>query len=164
MHLADTFIQSDLKCIQAIHFFLFVSLCVPWELNPQPFALLTQCSTTEPQEHRCWESLLISSCVWLLRGNSVMSTSLYVCKLRQRWWKDCTTVWEQATDSVFDMAGLQTHIFLQRQTFKTCFVLSQYMFQGRLFGMKLYIFSSFLLLFMSQLRRVKGLDRVAKST
>ncbi len=29
----------------------FVSMCVPWELNPQPFALLTQCSTTEPQEH-----------------------------------------------------------------------------------------------------------------
>ncbi len=25
-------------------------MCVPWELNPQPFALLTQCSTTEPQE------------------------------------------------------------------------------------------------------------------
>ncbi len=26
-------------------------MCVPWELNPQPFVLLTQCSTTEPQEH-----------------------------------------------------------------------------------------------------------------
>ncbi len=26
-------------------------MCVPWELNPQPFALLTQYSTTEPQEH-----------------------------------------------------------------------------------------------------------------
>ncbi len=26
-------------------------MCVPWELNPKPFALLTQCSTTEPQEH-----------------------------------------------------------------------------------------------------------------
>ncbi len=25
-------------------------MCVPWESNPQPFALLTQCSTTEPQE------------------------------------------------------------------------------------------------------------------
>ncbi len=25
-------------------------MCVSWELNPQPFALLTQCSTTEPQE------------------------------------------------------------------------------------------------------------------
>ncbi len=25
---------------------------VPWELNPQPFVLLTQFSTTEPQEHR----------------------------------------------------------------------------------------------------------------
>ncbi len=49
MHLADAFIQSDLQCIQAIHF--FISMCVLWELNPQPFALLTQCSTTEPQEH-----------------------------------------------------------------------------------------------------------------
>ncbi len=29
----------------------FISMCVPWESNPQPFALLTQCSTTEPQEH-----------------------------------------------------------------------------------------------------------------
>ncbi len=48
MHLADTFIQSDLHCIQVIHF--FVCMCVPWELNPQPFVLLTQCSTTEPQE------------------------------------------------------------------------------------------------------------------
>ncbi len=26
-------------------------VCVPWELNPRLFALLTQCSTTEPQEH-----------------------------------------------------------------------------------------------------------------
>ncbi len=42
MHLADTFIQCT---IQAIH---FSNMCVPWELNPQPFALLTQCSTTEP--------------------------------------------------------------------------------------------------------------------
>ncbi len=48
MHLADAFIQSDLQCIQTMH---FVSMCIPWELNPQPFALLTQCTTTEPQEH-----------------------------------------------------------------------------------------------------------------
>ncbi len=48
MHFADAFIQSDLQCIQAIH---FVSMPVPWELRPQPFALLTQCYTTEPQEH-----------------------------------------------------------------------------------------------------------------
>ncbi len=50
MHLADTFIQSDIQYIQVIHF--FVSVCVLWESNPQPFALLTQCSTTEPQEHQ----------------------------------------------------------------------------------------------------------------
>ncbi len=29
----------------------FLSVCVPWELNPQTFVLLTQCSTTEPQKH-----------------------------------------------------------------------------------------------------------------
>ncbi len=31
-------------------YMFFISMCVPWELNPWPFALLTQCSTTEPQE------------------------------------------------------------------------------------------------------------------
>ncbi len=49
MHLADAFIQSDLQCIQVIH---ILSVCVPWELNPQFVALLTQCSTTEPQEQK----------------------------------------------------------------------------------------------------------------
>ncbi len=34
MHLADAFIQSDLQCIQVIHF--IVSTCVPWDSNPQP--------------------------------------------------------------------------------------------------------------------------------
>ncbi len=29
----------------------FITMCVPWESNPQAFALLTQCSTTEPQEN-----------------------------------------------------------------------------------------------------------------
>ncbi len=37
--------------IKGIIFIFFVSMCVPWELNPQTFALLTQCSTTEPKEH-----------------------------------------------------------------------------------------------------------------
>ncbi len=45
MHLADAFIQSNLQCIQAIHFLI---ICVTWETNRQPFALQTQCSTTEP--------------------------------------------------------------------------------------------------------------------
>ncbi len=47
MHLADAFIQSDLD---NSGYTFFVSMCDPWESNPQPFALLTQCSTTEPQE------------------------------------------------------------------------------------------------------------------
>ncbi len=47
-YLVDAFIQSELQCIQAIHF--FVSMCVPLGIEPTTFALLTQCSTTEPQE------------------------------------------------------------------------------------------------------------------
>ncbi len=31
--------------------YIFISMCVPWESNPQPFALLTQCSSTEPHIH-----------------------------------------------------------------------------------------------------------------
>ncbi len=57
MHLADAFIQSDLQCIQAIHF--LISMCVPWELNPQHFALLTQCSTTQPQEQDLFILIII---------------------------------------------------------------------------------------------------------
>ncbi len=49
MHLADAFIQSDLQLHSG--YTLIVSTCVPWELNPQPFALLTQCSTTEPHRN-----------------------------------------------------------------------------------------------------------------
>ncbi len=53
MHLADAFIQIELSNSS---YTFFVSTCVPWELNPQPFARLTQCSTTEPQEQELIES------------------------------------------------------------------------------------------------------------
>ncbi len=39
MHLADAFIQSDLHLHSGYTF--LISMCVPWESNPQPFALLT---------------------------------------------------------------------------------------------------------------------------
>ncbi len=52
MHLADTFIQSNLQCIQIIH---FLSECVcSLGIEATTFVLLTQCSTTEPQEHLFW--------------------------------------------------------------------------------------------------------------
>ncbi len=41
MHLADAFIQSDLQLHSG---YIFISMC-SWESNPQPFALLMQCST-----------------------------------------------------------------------------------------------------------------------
>ncbi len=39
-------------------------MCVLWELNPQPFALLMQCSTTEPQEHMIYAYDLICFVYW----------------------------------------------------------------------------------------------------
>ncbi len=47
-YLADAFIQSDLQCIQAIN---CISMC-SLGIEPTTFALLTQCSTTEPQEQK----------------------------------------------------------------------------------------------------------------
>ncbi len=79
MHLADTFIQSDLQCIQSIHF-IFISMCVAWELNPQPFALLTQCSTTEPQEHLY---MLLKQSIYKERSQIhsyiIIKISTYIC-------------------------------------------------------------------------------------
>ncbi len=49
LHLSDAFIQSDLQ-LHSGYTFLII-MCVPWESNPQPFALLTQCSTTEPHRN-----------------------------------------------------------------------------------------------------------------
>ncbi len=49
MHLADAFIQSDLQCIQAIY--LYFQYVCSLGIEPTTFALLTQCSTNEPQEH-----------------------------------------------------------------------------------------------------------------
>ncbi len=42
----------------------FVSMCVPWELNPLPFALLTQCFTTEPQEQLRAHFYIASLLLW----------------------------------------------------------------------------------------------------
>ncbi len=49
LHLPDAFIQSDLQCILATHFCQYVCSL---GIEPTTFALLTQCSTTEPQEHK----------------------------------------------------------------------------------------------------------------
>ncbi len=72
LHLSDAFIQSDLQCIQGIHL-SFISMCVPWESNPQPFELLTQCSTTELQEHCTLEHLQIRAPYYFM---AVMQVSI----------------------------------------------------------------------------------------
>ncbi len=49
MHLADAFIQINLYPIQDIHFYCLYVCSLG--IEPTTFALLMQCSTTEPQEH-----------------------------------------------------------------------------------------------------------------
>ncbi len=49
MHLADTFIQSDLFRL----YIFFVSMR-SLGIEPTTFALLMQCSTTEPQEQKTY--------------------------------------------------------------------------------------------------------------
>ncbi len=58
MHLADAFIQSDLQCIIHGYTFFYQYVC-SLGIEPTTFALLTQCSTTEPQEHLCEDSNVI---------------------------------------------------------------------------------------------------------
>ncbi len=48
MHLADAFIQSNLQSIQVIQFCQYVCSL---GIEPTTFALLMQCSTTDPQDH-----------------------------------------------------------------------------------------------------------------
>ncbi len=49
----------------AFRLYIFISMCVPWESNPQPFALLTQCSTTEPHRNTfAWSPVLSFHSLW----------------------------------------------------------------------------------------------------
>ncbi len=64
--------------------YIFISKCVPWESNPQPFALLTQCSTTEPHRRRFrsplkrikqryfWTKCNFAHCVYILASSSCL--------------------------------------------------------------------------------------------
>ncbi len=74
MHLADAFIQSDLQCIQAIH--LSCQYACSLGIEPTTFALLTQCSTTEPQEHY----LHLSSIYFLSFSPESKLTFLHTCQ------------------------------------------------------------------------------------
>ncbi len=56
MHLADAFIQSDF----AFRLYIFCQYVCSLGIEPTTFALLTQCSTTEPQEQI--ENLDLSDC------------------------------------------------------------------------------------------------------
>ncbi len=50
IYLADAFVQSDLQC-SAFRLYIYCQHVCSLGIEPSTFALLTQCSTTEPQEH-----------------------------------------------------------------------------------------------------------------
>ncbi len=78
----NTFTFMHLATYSAFRLYIFfISMCVPWELNPWPFALLTQCSTTEPQEH-CGIGNMSLKCVLFYYFNfnfSSICIELYIC-------------------------------------------------------------------------------------
>ncbi len=53
------FYPKWLKVHSGYTFFHQYVMCVPWKLIPKPFALLTQCSTTEPQEYQSFTMRMI---------------------------------------------------------------------------------------------------------
>ncbi len=69
-------------------------MCVPWESNPQPFALLMQCSTTELQGHLAqWFEVhfffAAHICIWLwvfATRFCVWSCSEYLQHMLLCWW------------------------------------------------------------------------------
>ncbi len=65
----------------------FISMCVPWESNPQPFALLTQCSTTEPQEQQQDNRELMT--LSKQRSNQLNWHSTIDTALLNTWLADC---------------------------------------------------------------------------
>ncbi len=89
MHLADAFIQSDLQCIQAIH---CLSVCVPWELNPQPL--------------RCWRNALPLSHfedLYTLAKLQIVVKCNYTAELQWRYWKSTTLVSYQHRSATFEL-------------------------------------------------------------
>ncbi len=66
----QAFIQSDLRCIQVIH--LYCQYMCFLGIEPTTFALLTQCFTTEPQEHHV---LCLKKCFSWLSENMETSES-----------------------------------------------------------------------------------------
>ncbi len=56
-------------------------MCVPWELNPQAFALLTQCSTTEPQ-FILHSAYLFRDERWTLLGNQILHRRSGIISIR----------------------------------------------------------------------------------
>ncbi len=60
MHLEDAFIQSDL---QVFRLYIFCQHVCFLGIEPTTFALLTQCSTTEPQEHTLGITSISSVCL-----------------------------------------------------------------------------------------------------
>ncbi len=88
MHLADAFIQSDLQLHSGYTF--LISTCVPWESNPQPFALLTQCSTTEPHRNTIKQPIGFSfmiSCLLLLANSRLIEGRGILC-LESIWFEN----------------------------------------------------------------------------
>ncbi len=90
------FYPKRLEYIQVIIF--FVSMCVPWESNPQPLRCYRNALTTEPQEHvHIYIYICVCVCVCVtLDHNTSLKTLGYICSNSQKY-----IVWVKIIDFSF---------------------------------------------------------------
>ncbi len=101
--------------------YIFISMCVPWESNPQPFALLTQCSTTEP--HRNMSNKKKYFCQ-IRRKRCKWSQQLKTCWVGRFWEMYCIRVgWINQTNNermVLSLSGHETKGHEKRSRWDRC--------------------------------------------
>jgi len=88
----------------AFRLYIFISTCVPWESNPQPFALLTQCSTMcendvlfiapinkwNPISRSDKVLMLVNQSVWFIWDSSAFRVQVACFKLQ--WLSACVAL------------------------------------------------------------------------
>ncbi len=86
MHLSDAFIQSDLQSCNSDYTF-FLSACVSLGIEPTIFALLTQCSTIEPQKHWILAALGSANLVCDEKQNGKLIRQLFYLWINAFYWQ-----------------------------------------------------------------------------
>ncbi len=117
MHLADAFIQSDLQCIQAIYFCQYVCSL---GIEPTTFALLRQCSTTEPQEHLKVKNFFLIHDIEICLDATVYVARQLKSDLDMFLWNWLFNIYQQITNMLVSKYSINPHRIALRDFQITC--------------------------------------------